>query len=754
MDAQPTNTDKSESPFEAQWRSKKRPKKRVQRQQARLFDKSVSSLVCFQFAIFIMAFFQILPAVIGIALCVSTVSLFAIAVYALDLKTNPSQTSNHQSLKSQDLSERLEMLEDQSWEIRESEDIHRSAAEAFGDIVIHRNAMGEITFSNSVYEKYFEHPSQLPGFAIDMSKDHQRSTVRDVEIATKIGPRWFAWTDLIIRDFETGASGTRSIGRDITERKKYEQSLKEKATEAHQVSNAKTRFLGMMSHEIRTPLSGILGMTKLLNESDLTSSQSSHLKAIETSSRTLLELVEDLLDQAQLDTGHMVIAKNPTNLVRLVEDVCELLGDRARQKNIMITSHIDARLAASVELDGPRLKQVLVNLAGNALKFTETGGVAIDVMIEQSDGTNTPIMSVSVKDSGPGIAGQDLDKIFNAFAQVDSGSNRTYEGAGLGLAISQDLVRLMGGKITVESKINNGTVFQFKLPLTPECITDPSDEKVDCVILAMPSTPARDALTKTAYQFSRKVITANSTDNLEIIASTCPKNTVVIVDDAFSISESWAMNIRGILGQDSRLIRLEPAQGTTPIALDDIFDGWLTWPVRSESLKNALFGVHRIEDENMIRLEQQNEKGIAPTLGRSLHVLLAEDNPINTLLATSLLGKLGHRVTHAEDGEKAYEFFVRGQSNSPFDVILMDLHMPQCDGVTAIRSIRKHEMNMDISKTPIVVLSADNQDSAQTEALHAGADDFLLKPLDFVNVANILNAIDTSEIETLSTITR
>ena len=735
---------------DAQWRSQKRPMKDHLSYQKSHLDWSLLGLVVIQFILLTLAYVQAISPMIAAISSVGIVVLYALATHLSWFAKRPFKEIETPSKKTQELSERLEMLEDQSWEIRESEDIHRSAAEAFGDIVIHRNSMGDITFSNSVFKKYFDHPSQLPEFEISAFDNNQVSIIRDLEIATKVGPRWFAWTDLVFRDFETGDSGTRSIGRDISERKQHEQLLETKANEAHQANDAKTRFLGMMSHEIRTPLSGILGMTKLLHDSNLTSTQFSHLNAIEKSSETLLELVEDLLDQAQLDTGHMVITKSPTNLVRLVEDVCELLSDHARQKNITIASHVDARIAHSVELDAARLKQVLVNLAGNALKFTETGGVSIDITLKNADQDNFPGLSVSIQDSGPGIPDQDIDKIFNAFAQVDSSSSRHHEGAGLGLAISQDIVRLMGGKISVQSTLDEGTVFQFELPLTQEELVQPESDKIDCVILAMPQTPARDAIVKTAYQFCRKVITANSVEKLDLIAATCPKGSVVIVDGAFSVSSKWTETIRETLSPSARIIRLEPARGTKNKDPENLFDGWLTWPIRSESLQNSLHNIHAPDADEMPLTEFHPETTELPINGPPLHVLLAEDNPINTLLATSLLGKLGHRVTHAEDGEKAYELFVRSQSVSPYDVVLMDLHMPQCDGTTSIRSIRKYESGMDLKRVPIIVLSADNQDHSKEDAFEAGADDFLLKPLDFENVANILNTMGMSETETIS----
>jgi len=736
MAIESTNPNDETPEPKVQWRSKKRLKKTR-------FQKIDYGLVCLcliQAGLFIPVFLNQYPISTAFFLTVAVQVIFVSFALLFQFSKPPSPEIDIPKKRVKILSERLEKLEDMSWEIRESEDIHRSAAEAFGDIVIHRDAMGELTFSNSVYAKYFDHEIQLPGFQNSSGDDPQKSIVRDIEIATKLGTRWFAWTDLIIRDFETGDSGTRSIGRDITDRKRHELALETKAEEAHQASDAKSRFLGTMSHEIRTPLSGILGMAKLLRDSELSPTQSSHLGAIETSSETLLELIEDLLDQAQVDTGHLVISPSSINLGRLVEDVCELLSDRARQKNIMIASHIDARIADTVQIDGPRLKQVLINLAGNALKFTDAGGVGIELKLKNSPENETPALSFSIKDSGPGIASQDIEKIFNAFAQAESGLDRSHEGAGLGLAISQDIVRLMGGKINVDSEIGKGTTFHFDLPLNPSEVIDIDLDKIDCLILAVPPTPAREALTITSHQYCKKVITANALEKLDVIAATCPENTVVIVDSRFSTSSNWFDDMRNALHPSARIVLLEPAQGSKHGEEENGFDGWLTWPVRAQSFKNTLYNIHTPRAQEPRELEQKALTMAISENSKPMNVLLAEDNPINTLLATTLLGKLGHRVTHAEDGDKAYELFVRAQSVSKFDVVLMDKNMPNCDGFAAIRSIRKYENEMGLAQTPIVVLSADNQESSKAEALEAGADDYLLKPLDFDSVGAILEA--------------
>ena len=418
------------------------------------------------------------------------------------------------------LAERLEALEDKSWEIRESEEIYRSLAEAFGDIIIHRDQHGSVVFSNGPYSNYFDSSSILPEIEPDnkngliANKDHVSESslnsalpvARDQLIETKVGPRWFSWTDLATRDPQTGKIGWRSVARDITDRKLHENELKQALEKAKIASEAKSRFLAMVSHEIRTPLNGVIGMAGLLENSHLTPAQNSYVKAIDTSGQTLLSLIEDLLDTSRIESGHLTLTNKKTTLVRLVEDVAEILAPRAREKGLAFATYVADTIPLEVDLDAGRLRQVLLNIAGNAVKFTAQGGVSIEVNLakEPASQVGQCRLTFTIRDSGPGLDKADHVKIFEEFIQTETGATRQYGGAGLGLSISQKIVSQMGGRITVQSEYGKGASFTFSINVdaatsAPNELPKNTDTK-QSVALILSDSPARDC----AYSIREK----------------------------------------------------------------------------------------------------------------------------------------------------------------------------------------------------------------------------------------------------------
>lgn len=648
---------------------------------------------------------------------------------------------NEKSLLEQnaELAARLEALEDQSWEIRESEDIHRSVAEAFGDVVLHRNAEGQLTFSNQVFGKYFTTAKELPTIKAGRQTGDKPDTwhVREIEIETKVGTRWFSWTDIAIRDFESGQATTRSIGRDITEHKDSEQALLAAAERAEDANRSKTRFLATVSHEIRTPLNGVLGMGRLLAETSLSEAQRNYVDAIETSGETLLTLVENLLDTAQIEANQMQLSPSPTNIRRLVEDVAELLSQRAAEKGLLIATYIAPSVPDSITIDQSRLKQVLMNLAGNAVKFTEQGSIAIEVDLELAKDDATTSLIIDVVDNGPGIDSADQGRIFDRFTQTDSGTSRQHEGAGLGLTICRDIVALMEGHIDVQSTIGRGSRFRLLVPINETAKADIAKQTDSTVVIVMQPGPARCAVAKSAQIWSRNVLEANAITELSSAKIKDDRPAVLIVQK--DLPDFAELNEIFHLGH-GRIFVLQSASdrhGNTDLAGLNI-DGWLTWPVRANSLGRAINGT-------LSRPYPHEDQQIHTTSGSELltriglNILLAEDNPINALMATSLLAKLGHRVTHVENGALAVQALREDRLSAPFDLVLMDLHMPVCDGPEAIAEIRGLEAIDQTDPVRIVVLSADGQSMARKQAFEAGADAFLVKPLDFEAVANCID---------------
>src|SRR5581483_2662453 len=284
----------------------------------------------------------------------------------------------------------------------------------------------------------------------------------DQKIMTGDGARWLAWRDVIVRS-KSGDTEVQSVGRDVTARTEAEHALAEARDAAEAASRAKSRFLAMVSHEVRTPLNGILGMTDLLLDTPLTPEQATYVKAAKESGNALLSLIEEILDFSKIEAGRMTLDPQPFSPGALVEEVVELLAPRAQAKGIEIASDFDERLPQRVTGDVTRLRQVLLNLTGNAIKFSGAGGVSVTI----EPGVNTDDMVFEVRDTGIGIAPDQQARIFLEFEQADGGATRKFGGTGLGLAISKRIVERMGGRIAVTSAPGAGATFRVTLPLPP-----------------------------------------------------------------------------------------------------------------------------------------------------------------------------------------------------------------------------------------------------------------------------------------------
>lgn len=647
-----------------------------------------------------------------------------------------------------ELEAKLEALENRTWELRESEERHRSLIEAFGDMILHRSANGTVTYVNEAFVSTFgESASEFIGspFRPYLQEESQRAlttdaeTVWEVKIKTKKGDRWFAWLDLPLRDEETGQTALRTMIRDITRQKNVETELRQASVSSEAASHAKSRFLANVSHEMRTPLNGILGMSGLLADTPLTPEQQAYVDAVHDSGTALLTLIEDILDMSVVEAGKLELKSAQMNPGRLVEDVCELLSSRAHEKDISISSYIGTKVPELIDIDAGRLRQVLINLVGNALKFTETGGVHIklDTHIEETDTQGLTTLDFAVHDTGPGISLDDQYKVFEEFAQADNESTRKHGGAGLGLSISRRIIEEMGGKINLESKVGIGSVFSFTIKVKTVqqalSVNKGSVENKGKVLILGSNKYETEALE--GYMHDHDIAISN-------LEESPVEFDTVLIDQNLELESLEVSSLLEICKRSNKkaIILLEAKSRSR---LEDYmaagFNGYLIKPVRKLSLLNLIKDkeVTNHDTRDISSSKAWSSAIVATTQPK--RILLAEDNEINAKLARAIMEKAGHSVVRAENGEEAISLWEEYKGDDAFDLIFMDLQMPIKDGLSALRDIRENEAGNTEGNIPIFILTADEKMDTRDETLRNGADGFLTKPL---NPQKILSTID------------
>ena len=647
------------------------------------------------------------------------------------------------------LESHLEEASDRNWEISEAQERAKSFFEAQGDVIVRSDGGGVITYANDAFcalagrareellATTFALPVEIQG---DIANLADGTRVHDQKIAAPGGARWIAWREVSVR--VDGGSEVQSVGRDMTDRVMAERALADARDQAEAASRAKSRFLAMVSHEIRTPLNGILGMADLLGDTLLSPEQTTYLHAMKTSGDTLLSFIEEMLDLAKIEAGRLDLEARPFALSAFVEEAVELLGPRAQAKGLEICCYVDERLPARVVGDAARLRQVLFNLAGNAIKFTELGGVSI---IVEPDARPDAI-AVSVRDTGIGISAEDQARIFLEFEQADGSSTRKFGGTGLGLTISKRIVERMAGSIAVESAPGEGSTFRVSLPLPrvgehdEAAVAIPDLAGNDILIVA----PAAIEASLLARRLQRWGARTTIVPDASVAAAILPEQiwSAVLVDHTLGTTASEALaRMTAVIPR--RIVLVTPAMRTELASLKDAgFTGYLIKPVRAVSL------AARFAPDDAFDPGAASEIAETPSQarsGRGLSILVAEDNEINALLARALLVKLGHRPTMAESGAAAIESWLAARAGgAPYDCVLMDLHMPGMDGLEASRRIRAIEAEHDGAHTPIIALTANVSVEDRDACLAAGMDGFLFKPLDRERLAAVLAASSAS----------
>lgn len=613
----------------------------------------------------------------------------------------------------------------------------------------------------------------------------------DIRIETVDGPRWFSFSEVPIVE-DGRVRGTRTLGRDITERKAIEAALEKTRDEAEAASAAKSRFLAVVSHEIRTPLNGILGMTALMQKTTLSAEQRTYARAIETSGEALLTLIEDLLDFSKIEAGRLTLQTEPTSLAAIVEDLVELMAPRAEMKGIELAAYIDPRLDRLVLADPIRVRQVLFNLAGNGIKFTAEGGVAIELQVADEEEGAVGV-SFLVRDTGIGIAETDQQRIFGEFEQADPGPARAHGGTGLGLAIARELTRLMGSDIRLVSAPGEGASFSFTLrfplaeaagqpgsPISAPAVptelegnteSQPSGNAVGAraafallaaSFAAKDSAPAPTSVPPADRRFAGRRILVVSHALIEgpfLIRRLFDAGADVTLATQKDIEQevvgSWqpdAVLIDAAAGDPLAVIERIRAFSATPVGilitaaerpmLPELqaagYGAYLVKPVRARSLSNVI--------ETLLghgQFAAAAEPVLAEPLppAHRLSVLLCDDNEINLLLGRALVERAGHAVTLGADGQKALTATATMlSSGGSFDVVLMDLHMPEMDGIEAARRMRAMIADRGGHQPVIAALTADALPETRARCEDGLFDAWLSKPLRPADLEALLEA--------------
>ncbi|MBO6894505.1 MAG: response regulator [Roseibium sp.] len=659
---------------------------------------------------------------------------------------------------------RCEELEDRAWELGESDERHASILATLGDVVVRRDQDGVITYVNSTADDVFGPEHQIrpdgPLFLPLISDDNRQGSVaqphedrvetvgyKDVQLETAQGPRWFSRIDIPVRDTVSDRQLVQTVLRDVTERRLIEEELHAARLSAESSNEAKSRFLATVSHEIRTPLNGVMGMTTLLRDTRLTKEQSAYIEALETSGETLLLLIDEVLDFSKVEAGKLDIHAEPVRVGALAEHVVELLAPKAHAKNLEIGAVVSPNLPPEVTLDATRVRQILFNLIGNGVKFTDTGGVAVE-LAGRANPAGGSFLDIDVRDTGIGFDEAEAERLFQEFEQVDHGPARQFGGTGLGLAIAQRLANLMGGSIAATPADGGGAHFRVSLPV-PEALSDQLDDRLVLlkdrkVVLVSDSMVEFPLIANHMEQHSAQVgLYAPGSDGLEDVLQDA--DLLLVDNSALTDAGGWLASAR-LTGCNAPAIVL-----ITPPERDRLehlraagYAAYLIRPVRIDTLAQMVAGIVEGDDHAWDTSPEPGSKPFAENRdrapGRPLRLLVAEDNDINRLLGEAMLRKLGHVPVMVIDGEKAVEEAASGS----YDAILMDLHMPGVDGFEAIRQIRAAERASGRPTVPVLIVTADVMKDARDKAEAVGASGYLTKPLSVEAISDALAKLNRS----------
>ncbi len=671
----------------------------------------------------------------------------------------------------EDITERKKSLA----EIKRLKEFNEEIVQNISEGILLQDVQGNITFVNPATATMLGYtPQELIGkhwttitppdqyHVVEQADQRRREGKSDhyeLEIICKDGSRLTVITSGSPRFIDKTFVGTLAVLTDITEQKQDETALanineeleyallraNELAVAAEKANQAKSEFLANMSHEIRTPMNGIIGMTELALGTTLTDEQRDYLLAVQTSAEALLSLLNDILDFSKIEAGKLELEEIDFDLGQVVEQLADIMVQRAVQKNLELLLYLHPDITTAVRGDPLRLRQVLVNLVGNAIKFTDEGEVVVEIE-QTSQDDETIEFRCSVSDTGIGIPEEKKNLVFESFAQADGSTTRRYGGTGLGLAISKQLVELMGGHIQVDSKVGRGSKFTFTIILKrgkTKPVSQPHQSSLEGlrVLCIDDNATNRRILRDTLHSFGCKPeVVADGSTGLNRLLPAADQNIsfdLVLID--VQMPQMNGIEVLQVIRRTAQLAHLPVVLLTSVDNLNTVasrkdlnWSAYLTKPIKQSQLLNAM----------MIAVGQATPTDTAgQTLppaeavtdgAPSLRILLAEDNEINRRLATIMFEREGYHVVCAENGRVALSLLEQQE----IDLIFMDVQMPEMDGLEATAAIRAETKWANI---PIIAMTAHAMKGDREHFLSAGMDDYVTKP---IRTKEVLAAIE------------